>query len=153
MSTGVQWLVFQKGKTKIQAWKRDYSGWTERSLPAVFKNQEWLEGDEHRTRAHTLCQELQSIKWMLLPLACVATGHCRGQKHLNGAKNQLGKDLGENPVKGCLKQLHRYRLRLKRPLSPEHHCLAGLVSNILPSPFALISSPAYWITKTHKILG
>lgn len=47
-------------------------------------------------------QELQSIRWMLLPLANarVATGHCRGQKYLNGTINQLGKGMGDNPVKG-----------------------------------------------------
>lgn len=100
--------VIRKGKKDkhgcaIQAWNKDDSRQTKRSLPAVLKNQKCHEGDEHRTSIHTLCQhELQSIRWMLLPLAnaCAATGHCRGQKYLNGARNQLGKGIGENPVKG-----------------------------------------------------
>lgn len=62
----------------------------------------------------------------------------RGQKYLNSAKNQSGKGIGENPVKGYSRQLHRYKPRLKRPL----HCLAGQVPNILPSPLALISKPS-----------
>lgn len=89
---------------------------------------------------------------MLLPLAnaCVATGHCRGQKYLNGARNQLGKGTGENPVKGYLEQLLRHKLRLKRTLSSEHHCLAGQVPNILPSPFALSAAQLTELPKPTK---
>lgn len=104
---GQAWMCngccFQKEKQKIQAWNKDDSGQTERTPPAVLKNQKCHEGDEHRISIHTLCQhEHQSIRWMLLLLAnaCAATGHCRGQKCLNGARNQLGKGIGENPVKG-----------------------------------------------------
>lgn len=94
---------------------------------------------------------------MLLPLACVATGHCRGQKYLNGARNQLGIDIGENPVKGYLKQLHRYKLRLKRPLitawqgSSQTFCLPFLPSSAaqlteLPEP------TKYWAKHTSKAI-